>query len=218
MMQRLLPPGVVVVESADLPIDEESLFPQEITVLSHAVEKRRREFVAGRVCGRAALAKLGLYDVPIPSGSHREPLWPPGIAGSITHCSGYCAAAVARKTTIRSVGIDAERNAPLPPGVEEVVCTENERRWLRSAPDADGTNWAALIFSAKESLYKAWFPLTYRWLDFKEAELAINASRGSFTALLSVPAPLTAFEPNGFLGHFALHGDLLLTAVVLLPG
>jgi 4'-phosphopantetheinyl transferase EntD len=163
--------------------------PQELTVLARCVEKRRREFIAGRVCAHHALARFSLEGVPIPCGRHREPLWPAGIVGSITHCPGYCAAAVASARTIRAIGIDAERNVPLSPGIEELVCTERERRWLRSPPYCDKVNWATLFFSAKESLYKAWFPATHRWLDFTDVELTIHPRQGSFTARLFVPVP-----------------------------
>src|SRR5207245_11366486 len=115
--------------------------------------RSRREFAAGRACARAALHRLGFPRGPLLSGADRAPIWPAGAVGSITHCPGYCAAAVARRRDVRALGIDAELNEPLPDGVAELVCTETELTWTAmSAPR--GTHWQALIFSAKESVYK----------------------------------------------------------------
>jgi 4'-phosphopantetheinyl transferase EntD len=179
--------------------------------------KRRREFTAGRACARRALALLGLEDAAIPVGAEREPLWPAGVVGSITHCHGYCAAAVARCSRATSIGIDAELNVTLPPGVEPLVCTEAERRWLRSAPGAGQVRWATLIFSAKESVYKAWFPPTRRWLEFADVELTIDPERGTFVARVSAPVPPSLRPCHPFPGRFALAGERLLTAVALGP-
>lgn len=214
-IQSLVPSGVVAVDDGNTRTDEEDLFPEEAALVFGSVAKRRQEFAAGRVCARHALARLGLPDVPILAGKHAEPLWPPSVVGSITHCSGYAAAAVAKSTTIRSIGIDAERNMPLPPGTEELVCNERERRWLRSVRDGDGINWATLIFSAKESLYKAWFPLTHRWLDFSEAEIAVDRRRRSFVPRLYTPFLMTVVDGAVWEGRLALHGDHLLTSVVV---
>ena len=85
------------------------LWPEEAAAVQHAVEKRRREFAVGRMLARAALAAIGDPPSAIPTGNHREPVWPAGIVGSITHCAGYCAAAVARDAMVVALGIDAEQ-------------------------------------------------------------------------------------------------------------
>ncbi len=74
-----------------------------------------------------------------------------------------------------------------------------------------GLPWDTLLFSAKESLYKTWFPLTRRWLGFDEAEVVLDPA-GTFTARLLVPAgPLPALLP----GRWAAAGGLVATAIVL---
>jgi len=93
------------------------LFPEELRSLGRAVDKRRREFTTGRACARAALSQLGIGPTAIPGGARGQPLWPPGIVGSITHCRGYCACAVARAERVVSLGIDAEANLPLEVGL-----------------------------------------------------------------------------------------------------
>lgn len=212
MIERLLPPCVAVVE-ADAPwMWEQGLLPEEAASLgARAVEKRRREFTAGRNCARGALAALDLPVVPLLPGGNREPLWPEGVVGSITHCARYCAAVAARREEIASLGIDAELHEALVPGVEAMVCTEAERRWIESAPMGDEVHWATVIFSAKESIYKAWYPLMHRWLDFHDAELDIDPERGCYAARLSVECAAS------FKGRFLVAGDYVLTSVVVPP-
>jgi 4'-phosphopantetheinyl transferase EntD len=178
VIQHLLPAEVVTMVAEEADWDAE-LFPEEEALVARAFAKRRREFTAGRTCARRALARLGWPDFPVLSGSRRDPIWPVGVAGSITHCNGFCAAAVARKSELISIGIDAEPHVPLPPGVAELVCTPTEKLWAAEMAD---DRWLTLFFSAKEAIYKAWFPLTRNHLDFQDAEVMIDISRSSFSA------------------------------------
>src|SRR6185295_10925222 len=126
MLAELMPASAAVVEVhgdiADAP-----LYPEEKEVIERAVEKRRREFRTGRACARAALAKLGVEARAIPSGPKGAPQWPAGIAGSITHCDGYRACAVAHQADLVSIGIDAEPDAPLPEGLLADIALPEER-------------------------------------------------------------------------------------------
>jgi 4'-phosphopantetheinyl transferase EntD len=132
--------------------------------------------------------------VPIPRGEWGAPQWPPGIVGSITHCARYRAAAAAHARDVLSIGLDAELDEVLPGGVLEAVSLPGERERLRGLMAvAPGTCWDRLLFSAKETTYKAWFPLARRWLDFEDVD--INARDGSFEARLLVPAPAVSGSP-----------------------
>ena len=117
---------------------------------------------------------LGLPPSPLGSGTKGEPLWPPGVVGSITHCEGYRACAIARSSSALMLGIDAERNAPLRDGVWEEVAHGRERQ-LRGADAGGGYHLDATLFSAKEAIFKAWYPLARRWLGFGDAEVRIDA-------------------------------------------
>jgi 4'-phosphopantetheinyl transferase EntD len=110
MIGELLPPGVVAAESFT---DEPGELPLagEEDLIANAIETRRREFVTARRCAREALAELGHPPAPIRRGPHREPQWPPGVAGAITHCAGYRAAAVAPLTVLAALGIDADSHS-----------------------------------------------------------------------------------------------------------
>ena len=163
------------------------LLPEEAVALGDVSEARRREFTDGRSCARAALAMLGLPDAPVRIGSHREPLWPPGVVGSITHCDGYRAAAVARSCFYRSLGLDAEPNQALPPDLHDFVMRPEERA-AAARSEMTALHQDRLVFCAKESFYKAWFPLVRRWLDFTDVAVTFSPERASFRVELRAAA------------------------------
>lgn len=213
-----MPPAVAVAESfGDIC---GGLFPEEEAIVARAVDKRRREFMTARACARTALAGLGLPAAPIGRRERGAPDWPPGVVGSITHCTGYRAAAVARGPDVITIGVDAEPNEPIPGDVLRLVASDAERDWisglLASEPEI---SWDRLLFSAKESVYKAWFPLTSRWLDFSEASLTMDPDARTFAARLLVPAARPDGRPlTGFTGRWLARDGLLLTVIVVTSG
>ena len=219
MMAKLLLHGAVAVEAfEDLP--GEPSFPGEEFLVANAVETRRREFITARRCAREALAKLGYAPAPIRAGPKREPLWPAGLVGSITHTTGFRAAAVAPRSLLASIGIDAERNERLPDGVEELITVPGEPEMLAALSRAfPATHWSWLLFSAKESVYKAWYPLTGRLLGFEDARLAIDPV-GTFTAKLLVDGTRTDGGPPlvELHGRFVVAHGLVATAVTVPSG
>lgn len=216
MIEKILPAGVASAEAFTDPPDI-VLFPEEQALLARAVDKRRREFATARGCARRALSDLGVAPAPILRGERGEPQWPPGIVGSITHCAGYRAAAVARVGDVATIGLDAEPNGPLPDGVLDVVSLPDERARLRDlAAAAPGTSWDRLLFCAKETVYKAWFPLARRWLGFPDADITISATEGTFEARLLVPAPTVGGSPlAAFTGNWLACDGLILTTIAL---
>src|ERR1700690_841941 len=126
VIEEILPPVVATGESFDDILDA-PLFPEEEALLAKAVDKRRREFTTARACARAALSKLGVPAVPIVPGFRGAPQWPAGVVGSITHCDGYRACAVAHENDIVTIGLDAEPHAELPDGVLKAVSLAPER-------------------------------------------------------------------------------------------
>jgi 4'-phosphopantetheinyl transferase EntD len=209
MLSRLMPPQLAIAEVFG-DIGDAPLFAEEAEVVACAVDKRRREFATGRACARRALRRLGLPPGPILPGARGAPIWPHGVVGSLTHCDGYCAAALGFGKDVRAIGIDAEPDAPLPDGVLEVIALRPEAATVRELADAGpGPSWDRLLFSAKESVYKAWFPPTHRWLDFAGAQIEFDRS-GGFTARLLVPGPVERFT-----GRWIAARGLLVTAVTV---
>jgi 4'-phosphopantetheinyl transferase EntD len=212
VIDRILPAGVATAEAFDDDVPA-PLFPEEERVVARAVDKRRREFATARRLAREALAELGHPPVALPPGERGAPRWPDGVAGSITHCQGYRAAVAAPGTLLRSVGVDAEPHESLPDGVFDAISDAGERDEIARLSAAEpAVCWDRLLFCAKEAVYKAWFPMTGRWLGFEEATVTFDPAAGGFEARLLVPGPVP-----GFSGRWLAADGLLLTAVAVRP-
>ncbi|MEV4517237.1 4'-phosphopantetheinyl transferase superfamily protein [Dactylosporangium sp. NPDC049525] len=219
LLGLVLPDGVMAAEAFGDP-PEATLLPQEEPVVAGAVAKRVREFTTVRHCARVALRDLGRPPAPILPGERSAPTWPAGVVGSMTHCDGFRGAAVAEATRFAAIGVDAEPHGPLPDGVLGLVALPTERardgalRALR--PEL---HWDRLLFCVKEAIYKAWFPLTGRWLGFEDADVTFDAAGGTFHARILVPGdcrpgagtgPLTAMR-----GRFAVAGGFALAGIAV---
>jgi 4'-phosphopantetheinyl transferase EntD len=216
LIGEIFPPLVAVAEVfGDPPLSP--LFPEEEALVAKAVTKRRREFTAARGCARAALGQLGLPPSPIGRGPKGAPQWPSGIVGSITHCAGYAAAAAARASDIVTVGLDAEPHDRLPERVLGAIALPQEQaRVAELAADWPGTCWDRVLFCAKETVYKAWFPLTQRWLGFEDARIDLDPGGGSFTARLLVDGRCAdGRELTGFSGRFLISQGLIVTSIAV---
>jgi enterobactin synthetase component D len=162
------------------------LFDIETDYSDKVVPKRKNEFITGRMCARKALQHFGVSPVPIPIGDNREPLWPEGFVGSITHCEGLYAAAVARSSQYRSIGIDAENIQSFSSDVTDMILTDIEKSWYQDDFSEESTT--CIIFSAKESVFKCLFPVVKHSIDFLDIEVSLDSVRQSFCAIL--PSPL----------------------------
>ncbi|NTY58573.1 4'-phosphopantetheinyl transferase PptT [Mycolicibacterium sphagni] len=192
--------------------------PEEEPLIAKSVDKRRNEFVTVRHCARLALQQLGLPPVPILKGDKGEPCWPDGVVGSLTHTQGYRGAVVGRSASVRSVGIDAEPHGVLPDGVLNAISLPVERYEISGLPG--GLHWDRVLFCAKEATYKAWFPLTQRWLGFEDAHITFGVDpsgvAGTFVSKILID-PAARFGPplNELTGRWSVGGGLALTAIVL---
>jgi 4'-phosphopantetheinyl transferase EntD len=175
----LLPTEVVVAEASPAMWDS-GLLPDEEAYVKNAVAKRRREFTAGRNCARQALGQAGFSPSSIRVGDHREPLFPNGASGTITHTNYYCAAAVVRIGEIVSIGIDAEEAASLDPRYLEFICAQSERDLCNRLPSHIRC-WDRVLFCCKEAFYKAYFQLSRHYLDMREVSVAIDPFNESFS-------------------------------------
>nr|AAD13565.1 LanZ6 [Streptomyces cyanogenus] len=174
------------------------LFPERAVLVRDAVPRRVNEFGTVRECARRSLVRLGVAPVPILPGTRGEPRWPPGIVGSMTHCEGFRGAAVAWSQEIASFGIDAEPHEPLPPGL---LTKSRARRSVvgRAIGRRDPTvHWDRLTFSAKEAVYKAWFPLA-------------RVAWGSMTSPSHCDPLVRHFRARLYAAGLVLHGQSVTT-------
>jgi 4'-phosphopantetheinyl transferase EntD len=215
LIGRVLPSAAVAAESfGDLPPAGLGLFPAEQRAVGTAGPSRQAEFTAGRRCARTALAGLGVPAAPIVPGPAGEPGWPDGVTGSITHCPGYRACAVARTRDLAAIGIDAEPDEELPAGLTDAVATAWEQAWIRrQGTTGPPVRWARLVFSAKEAAAKAWYPLAGRWPDLAELTVAATAA-GELSVRLTGAVPNL---PATLTGRWLARDGLIVTAVASPP-
>ena len=219
LMSAVLP-SLEDLACAELYSDPPGLAPlaEEEPLIARSVAKRRNEFITVRYCARIALGELGFPAVPILKGEKGEPCWPDGVVGSLTHCAGFRGAVVGRKGAVRSVGVDAEPHDVLPDGVLDAISLPAERTELAALPAA--VHWDRILFCAKEATYKAWFPLTKRWLGFEDAHITFDidesGSAGSFESTILIDAAALSGPPLSSLrGRWSVNRDLVLTAITL---
>ncbi len=197
------------------------LLPEpELKSISHCAEKRIRDFTAGRLCARRALAALGITGFSLLPASDRQPLWPPSVVGSITHTAGYSAAVVARRGSLQGLGVDAEAIAAVHAELWPRVLGADELARLAELPAAQRGTAAALAFAAKEAFYKSQYPLTGEWLEFED--IAIESQdwhlpRGSFRVRPQRALRLAAHTGAELGGGFRVHGEFVTCGVALGP-
>ncbi|MEW1612728.1 MULTISPECIES: 4'-phosphopantetheinyl transferase superfamily protein [unclassified Streptomyces] len=221
MIERLLPADVSCAATRQESVPDGTLFPEEEELVARSVPKRRNDFATARACARRAMRQLGLEPVAVLHGKRGMPLWPEGVVGSLTHCDGYRAAALARSADVLSLGVDAEPHAPLPDGVGELVVRPSERaRFTGPSAGEEGViHWDRLLFSAKECVFKTWYPLTLTELDFDEADLTFHreddrAMSGTFTARLLRTDPAL---PPVLEGRWRVEDGIVASALLLRP-
>lgn len=163
------------------------LLPAERPGLAHAVNRRRREIIAGRLLARALLDRLGGEPAPIRQRRDRCPDWPAGIVGSITHTDTVCAVALCKTDQAFALGVDLEPRAPLPRDIWKLVCRPEELEVaLQSTTPALWTRW---MFSAKEAFYKAQYPLTGIFMEPLDIAVQVDPSGKTYRVACSGPAP-----------------------------
>jgi 4'-phosphopantetheinyl transferase EntD len=163
----LFPPCAVAAELRG-PGDAALLLPEEAAFLGRAVPKRVHEFAAGRLCARRALAEFGIAGFALCVAADRQPVWPESMVGSITHTAGFCAAVVAERERVLSLGLDSEVVGRVNQEIWPSICGAREIAWIGSLPPGMQAAAVTLIFSAKEAFYKCQYPLTGERLGFHD--------------------------------------------------
>lgn len=159
------------------------------------VRSRLRAFLAGRLCAEHALAQLGAQPEWIARDALGAPCWPTGFAGSIAHTSSLACAAVAPVDSTLGVGIDSERIADTDTvhHIRKACCTPRENELLFGAGDDEVI--ATVIFSVKESYYKAISARVGRVVEFDEVEVRHIDVREGRVSLTPVSSPLVGLVP-----------------------
>ncbi|MDK4336385.1 4'-phosphopantetheinyl transferase family protein [Corynebacterium accolens] len=192
-------------------LNYEHLDPKEQSIVSRAVDIRKSEFGDARWCAHQALRELGFTGSnPILRGERGMPLWPEGFIGSMTHTEGLRAAVVASTTDFRSIGLDAEPAQRLPDHVLTMIARAGEMPQLPRLEKAGVHCPDRLLFCAKEATYKAWFPMTHRWLDFDQAEIDIREDGTFISYILARPTPVPFIT-----GKWILEGGYVVVSTLV---
>jgi 4'-phosphopantetheinyl transferase EntD len=217
-VRGLFPDGAVAAELHE-PGDPSRLLPAETACLTGgAVEKRRREFAAGRLCARRAMAEVGIHDFALRVGEDRQPLWPDSLVGSITHTAGLCVAVVAPKTSLAAVGVDSEVVGSVVTDIWPTICVPAELAWLDSLPAAERAAAVTLIFSAKEAFYKCQYPVTAEWLNFDDLRvepLEWGAPAGAIRIHANRSLSIGERAALPILGQYVFHEEFVTAGVAL---
>ena len=215
-LEALFPGGAVAAELLGA-APEGLLTESEARAVNHCAPKRIGDFAAGRLCARRALAAFGVADFPLLPAPDRQPLWPQGFVGSITHTEGYSAAVVGEALRFRSLGVDAETIASVHEELWPRILGEAERRRLAglATPQAR-EHAAALIFAAKEAFYKCQYAVTQEWLEFEDLQID-SSDFGREAGRFSVrPCRALRLEHGGLIeGRFRVHAPYVSCGVAL---
>lgn len=184
LFRPLLPDNVLVAEMPPAQADPAFLHAEELRRIERAVDKRRREFAAGRLLAHGLLDAVGAPRSPLLPDADRVPSWPSGVVGSITHCQSLCAVAVASASAWSGVGLDVEPAAPMDEALLPMILRHAEFARIAALPPAIRPLGGILVFSIKEAVYKAIYPQCRVFLDFRQVELAFEGEDGFVAEVL----------------------------------
>jgi 4'-phosphopantetheinyl transferase EntD len=231
LFQPLLMPTVLLAEMPPVAADPSRLFSEELRAVERAVDKRRYEFAAGRLLARDLLARMFVGEStrgeefihrPLLNDADRVPIWPAGVVGSITHCHGLCAVAIASMNECAGIGLDVEPAQPLKSELEPHILRAGDAFYLEVLPRDVRALGGILTFVIKEAVYKSVYPLCRRFLDFQDVglvELAITQDhidgiRGVFKTQVHV-VDAAPFGNEYVSGQFRITEHFVAAAVVL---
>ncbi|MGX2995734.1 4'-phosphopantetheinyl transferase superfamily protein [Streptomyces sp. JNUCC 64] len=187
------------------------LHPEEQRLLGTLPPARHPDFTAGRIAAARALRALGVEGPVLRDG--RRPVFPAGSHGSISHCVGHIGACLASvHPRVVALGTDLERTDRLSWDAARLVCTPRERDWAARARRPESR--LAVVFSAKEAIYKALSALGAPAPVFHDIELSVVRGR-----LVARPARGLLPARRRLLGWVRLlPGNHVMTSVAVLVG
>lgn len=180
-----------------------------------ATTQRAAELRYGRKAARRALTALGCRVDAVGRGPGGEPLWPQGVVGSLTHAAGHVVAAVAWRRQVGGIGIDLEHEERFFPGLAYQVAYETEASWIGGLQGDRRRRSTLEVFSAKESIYKAFYPRVGRYFGFDAARL--TPDEGGFRARLVADLDPEYPPERRFHIGCSWHGTLVFTTLLLPP-
>ncbi|MCF5721469.1 4'-phosphopantetheinyl transferase family protein [Pseudomonas syringae] len=185
--------------------------------IQRSVAKRQAEFLAGRLCARAALQQLDQLNCIPAIGEDRAPVWPGHISGSITHSTGHAAAIVGHKAQWRGLGMDLENVLSLERAerLAGEILTADEMQRMALMPREQIALLVTLTFSVKESLFKALYPIVLKRFYFEHAEVVEWSEAGHVRLRLLSDLSDEWCHGTELTGQFAVADGQLLSLVAI---
>jgi phosphopantetheine--protein transferase-like protein len=208
-------PEFVVTECCRIKEVNFELCLEEKLLIQNAVAKRQNEFSAGRLCARRALNRLGIKKCKLIKRPDGSASWPDGISGAISHNDTWCGAAVASNNYVMGIGFDIETIERMSTAFAKKILAEEEEKWVTASHDKELKKWVALMFSAKESVYKCLFPIFKKRIGYKDAVITPDTNNNSF--IVAINNRISAHIPSCSIltGRYILHEGNIFTGVVL---
>ena len=208
MFEHICPEDISVFSSEEIPEGFE-LLASEQQATRHFKQKKLLDFKRGRYCARMALSHIGRPHEAVSVGASREPVWPNGIIGSISHCDGTSAAAVSAGGDLLGIGIDIEALQVLDPVVLDQICGPEELQWMANHPSDE--QLSSVLFCIKEAVYKCVWPNLRRFIDFREVSVTPNLDENTFVAK-SVSNSLSHELIAGVSGYWAINSGRIFAS------
>lgn len=183
--------------------------------LHRSVVKRQAEYLAGRYVAKLALSALGIENTTVSTGIDRAPSWPIAINGSISHTHNTAYSAVGTTADFDYIGIDFEEfiSPSTSEDIASTIINPHEQIQLTSY-HLKFEIMLTLIFSAKESLFKALYPQVNEYFDFSAAEIvSITEKDNQFIIQLTRSLCLSLPKGKRFKGYFELMDNHVLTII-----
>jgi len=203
--------GISLTKGLNIPSEEERI------VDSFDSSKRKSEFILGRQVAHLALKRFALESIPIlRNHKTREPCWPKSVYGSITHSGNLAAAAVGLTKDISGIGIDLENlSRKIDFKISRHICVNDELKWLEKFNPEQANLNLRIIFSAKESIFKCFFPVSRKYIHFNDVKVIINEKKSGFSFILSnACSNITDFRYSNQ-GLFAVKDGFILTSTYI---
>lgn len=217
LLTEIFPPGVACALAPDR-MEACPLYPVEALAMRSASEARRQEFRSGRAAARAALVMLSAGAQAVPMGADRAPRWPKGIVGSISHSRSLCAAVVAPEAVMLGLGLDVEEVSEIESHVARQICTNDDlAQGISLAPDLRRL-LPNVVFGAKEAFYKAYYPLTQRFLEFGDVSVILHQDKrcgGAFRVHATRAGMPLSSDLGRFCGRWAAERGMIIAGAAL---
>ncbi len=195
------------------------LFPllniQEPKGFDNMAKKRQADYLAGRIMAKLALSEMNATTTELPIGDNRAPIWPIGLNGSLSHSKGLaCCMVTNDHNTACGVDIEHLASASASNAILKKCLNDAERDWLSTQTNRAPDLAATLIFSGKESIFKAYHRVVGRFFGFESAQVIGGMS--DHLIQFELTEDLHPTLPKGYQVpiHFEIQDNTVLTWIL----